>query len=66
MGEFGATSLVARPEWPTIPVVIFRFLGQPGVASYGQALAMSVILMSTTSLGFMLIERFRVDEFGEF
>ncbi|MGH2542521.1 MAG: ABC transporter permease, partial [Ardenticatenaceae bacterium] len=48
MGEFGATSLITRPEWPTMPVVIFRFLGQPGIGSYGRALAMSVILMSTT------------------
>ncbi|MDQ4076720.1 MAG: ABC transporter permease subunit, partial [Chloroflexota bacterium] len=66
MGEFGATSLVTRPEWPTMPIVIFRFLGQPGVGNYGQALAMSVILMSTTALGFIIIERFRVEDIGEF
>jgi thiamine transport system permease protein len=66
MGEFGATSLIWRPEWPTLPIVIFRFLGQPGVANYGRALAMSVILMSTTALAFILIERARVDEGSEF
>jgi thiamine transport system permease protein len=66
MGEFGATSLIWRPEWPTLPIVIFRFLGQPGVANYGRALAMSVILMSTTALAFILIERVRVDEGSEF
>jgi thiamine transport system permease protein len=66
MGEFGATALIWRPEWPTLPIVIFRFLGQPGVANYGRALAMSVILMSTTALAFILIERVRVDEGSEF
>jgi thiamine transport system permease protein len=66
MGEFGATSLIWRPEWPTMPVVIFRFLGQPGVDNYGRALAMSVILMTTTAAGFAIIERFRVGDLGEF
>ena len=59
MGEFGATLLLARPEAPTIPVMIFRFLGQPGAINYGQALAMSSILMLTTALGFLLLERLR-------
>jgi len=31
MGEFGATVLIVRPEFPTLPVAIFRFLGQPGL-----------------------------------
>lgn len=66
LGEFGATSLIQRPEWPTLPVLIFRFLGQQGIANYGRALAMSVILMSTTALAFILIERIRVDDVGEF
>jgi ABC-type spermidine/putrescine transport system permease subunit II len=45
MGEFGATSLIARPERPTMPIAIYRFLGRPGAANYGQALAMSTLLM---------------------
>jgi thiamine transport system permease protein len=65
MGEFGATSLIARPERPTIPVAIYRFLGRPGMSNYGQALAMSVILMVVCTVGFLAIERFRVGE-GEF
>jgi thiamine transport system permease protein len=65
MGEFGATSLIARPERPTIPVAIYRFLGRPGLSNYGQALAMSVILMFVCTVGFLLIERFRVGK-GEF
>lgn len=66
MGEFGATALIARPETPTMPVVIFRFLGQPGARNYAQALAMSSLLMLVTALGFFLIERLRYKEVGEF
>jgi thiamine transport system permease protein len=57
MGEFGATLLIARPEYPTIPVAIFRYLGQPGALNFGQALAMSTILMAVTAIGFFAIER---------
>jgi thiamine transport system permease protein len=46
MGEFGASLFIARPDTPTMPIVIFRLLGQPGVENYGQALAMSVLLMA--------------------
>ena len=66
MGEFGATALVARPEFPTMPVVIYRFLGQPGALNYGQALAMSTLLMVVCGVAFVLIERFRAAGVGEF
>lgn len=66
MGEFGASMFIARPDQPTMPLVIFRLLGQPGVANYGQALAMSVILMLVCAVGFMLIERFNAVVVGEF
>jgi len=56
-GEFGATLLIARPEYPTIPVAIFRYLGQPGALNYGQALAMSTVLMAVTGSTFFLAER---------
>jgi thiamine transport system permease protein len=57
MGEFGASSFVARPHTPTMPVAIFRFLGQPGGMNYGQAMAMSTILMVVTAGGFWLLGR---------
>jgi len=66
MGEFGATSLIARPERPTMPVAIFRFLGRPGTVNYGQALAMSTLLMLVCTVGFLMIERFRVGGLEEF
>jgi thiamine transport system permease protein len=66
LGEFGATALIARPEYPTIPVVIYRFISQPGAINYGQALALSTILMAVTATGMLAIERFRIADVGEF
>jgi thiamine transport system permease protein len=58
MGEFGASAFITRPHTPTMPVAIFRFLGQPGDLNYGQAMAMSSILMLVTVSGFWFIGRF--------
>ncbi len=66
MGEFGASLFVAQRESVTIPVVIYRLLGDPGMASYRQALAMSVLLMLVCAAGFLLIERLRIAGVGEF
>ena len=66
MGEFGASIFIARPETPTMPVAIYRFLGQPGALNYGQALAMSSLLMLVCAIGFLAIERFRIGDEGEF
>ncbi len=66
MGEFGATALISRPEYPTIPIAIYRFISQPGALNYGQALALSTILMCTTAIGMLFIERFRIAKVGEF
>lgn len=60
LGEFGATSLLARPEYPTIPTAIYRFLSQPGALNYGQAMAMATILMLLTTLGILVIEKVRL------
>ena len=57
IGEFGAALLLYRPEYPTVPVVIDRFLGLPGQQNYGQALALSTILMLITGLSFVLLDR---------
>lgn len=60
LGEFGATALLARPEYPTAPVAIYRFLARPGGLNYGQALALSTILMLVCTAGMLLIEHLRV------
>lgn len=68
MGEFGATSFIVRPNsgFLTMPIAIERYLGQPGALNFGQALAMSTILMVVCATGFIAIERFRFADVGEF
>lgn len=66
IGEFGTTLLIARPNLPTMPVVIYRLLGAQGALNQGQGLAMSTLLMIVCAAGFILIERFRVGDIGEF
>jgi thiamine transport system permease protein len=36
---------LARPEFPSLPIAISRFLSVPGALNYGQAMAMSTLLM---------------------
>lgn len=66
LGEFGATLLISRPEYPTIPVAIERFLSQPGGLNYGQAVAMATLLMVLTLTSILLLERVRLPNSGEF
>lgn len=66
IGEFGATAMVARPEYPTISMMIYRYLSRPGGLNYGQAMALSTILMVTTLVGMLAIERIRIAEVNEF
>jgi len=66
LGEFGATALIARPEFPTVPIAIYRLISRPGPLNYGQALALSTILMVVTASGMLAIERFRIADVGEF
>lgn len=66
IGEFGASSLITRPEYPTVPIVIYRLLGRPGALNYGQAMALSTILMTATLAGMLIMEHFRVGQVGEF
>ncbi|WP_265521723.1 ABC transporter permease [Oerskovia flava] len=64
LGEFGATSFLARPDTATLPVVIFRLIGRPGVENYGMALAASVVLAALTATVMLLAERLRGDRPG--
>lgn len=66
LGEFGATLFIARPDSPTLPIAIFRFLGQPGVANHGQAMALSTVLMVVTAAAVAGIDRLRTGETGAF
>ncbi len=57
LGEFGATSFLANPAHPTLPVAISQFLSQPGALNYGQAMAMATILMLICGGCILVIER---------
>lgn len=57
LGEFGATSFLSRPEMPTMPTAIFRFLSQPGSLNYGASMAMSVLLLLICAAAILLIEK---------
>ena len=66
LGEFGATVFLARPDRPTLPVAIFRFLGRPGEINVAQAYALAVVLMALTVVSVLLVERVRVRRGGWF
>lgn len=66
LGEFGATSFLAREESPTMPIVIYRLIGHPGAMNYGMALAASVVLAAATAVVMLAVERLRVPSLGAF
>ncbi|MFD6921517.1 ABC transporter permease [Streptomyces sp. NPDC059944] len=66
LGEFGATVFIARPDNPTLPVAVARLLGRAGDLNYGQAMALSTILMAVCAAALLLLERVRTDRTGEF
>ncbi|MFJ3307983.1 ABC transporter permease [Streptomyces sp. NPDC086549] len=66
LGEFGATVFIARPDNPTLPVAVARLLGRPGDLNYGQAMALSTILMVVCAVALLVLERLRTDRTGEF
>ena len=53
LGEFGATSFLASPDFQTLPVTIVRLMGRPGADNYGMGMAASVILavVAATAMG---------------
>ena len=66
LGEFGATVFLARPDSPTLPVAIFRFLNRPGELNAAQAYALAVVLMGVTALALLVVGRLRVRRLGWF
>ena len=49
-----------------MPTAIFRLLGRPGATNFGQAMAMSTLLMAVTATAVLLIDRARVGQVGRF
>ncbi|MFP3916025.1 MAG: ABC transporter permease [Actinomycetota bacterium] len=66
LGEFGATSFIARPNTVTIPVMIFRLLGRPGMGNFAAAMALAVVLGGITALAILTIDRLRSADLGSF
>ena len=66
LGEFGATSFLARDDNPTLPVVIYQLISHPGEANFAMAMAASVVLAAATSVVMLLVERLRIGSVGAF
>lgn len=66
LGEFGATVFIARADAPTVPVAIARLLGRAGELNYGQAMALSTILMLLCTVTLLALERIRPLRSGGF
>lgn len=62
LGEFGATSFLARPDHPTLPVLIFRLIGRPGNEAQGAAMAAAVLLALLTAVVMAVAEKCRPRE----
>ena len=66
LGEFGATSFLARPDRPTLPVLIYQLASRPSEQSFGTALAASVVLCVVAVAVTALVERLRLGSVGAF
>jgi thiamine transport system permease protein len=66
LGEFGATSFLARPDRPTLPVVIYQLISRPGPDGFGMAVAASVVLGVLTVAVMAAVERLRIGSVGAF
>lgn len=57
LGEFGATVFLARSSRPTVPVAIERLMSRPGGAGYGQAMALSCVLVLLCAAVVVVLDR---------
>ena len=60
LGEFGATSFLARPDIPTLPIAVYRYLNLPGTLNFGMAMAMSVILLVVCAVSMVIVDRLQI------
>lgn len=54
IAELGATYMLARPEYTTMTVAVYKFLG---ARQFGPASALAVLLMVLSTLSFLIIEK---------
>ncbi|UDY36129.1 ABC transporter permease [Dermatobacter hominis] len=57
LGEFGATVFLARADRPTVPVAIERLMSRPGSSGFGQAMALSCILVLLCGVVLAIVDR---------
>lgn len=60
LGEFGATSFLARPDTATLPVAIARLISRPGELNNQMAYAACTLLIVVTVAVVALVERVRM------
>jgi len=66
LGEFGATSFLARPDTPTLPVAVAALISRPGELNNQMAYAACAMLMVVTALAVAVIDRAGRSSVGEF
>ncbi len=66
LGEFGATAFLARPDDPTLPVLVYTLMGRPGAVAQGTAMAAAILLAAVTVAVMGLVERLRLGSVGSF
>ncbi|RPA62331.1 iron ABC transporter permease [Gordonia oryzae] len=59
LGEFGATSFLARADTTTLPVLIGSALNRPGATELATAMAASMVLVVVTTVAVLAVEIFR-------
>ena len=59
LGEFGATSLLARADTTTLPVLIGSALNRPGATQLATAMAASMLLVVATAVAMLAVEVLR-------
>lgn len=64
LGEFGATAFLARNARPTVPVAIERLLSRPAGAGFGQAMALSCVLVLLCCCVVWVVDRLFGEENG--
>ena len=57
LGEFGATVFLARVDRPTVPVAVERLLSRPGPSGFGQAMALSCVLVVLCGAVLAVVDR---------
>jgi thiamine transport system permease protein len=57
LGEFGASSFLARRTGPTLPILIGELLGKPGAAVRERAYALALVLATVTAVVMLVVDR---------